>query len=172
MIYDDIDPLPEEFDPQVHWDVPWNHIDEMIPIWLEEGRKRGAKFIVVVGDGGMAGPSYVYHNNPATADDQLSGGGHVLRSIHVSSGIVAEDSYELEDKLEDLMVSEEEYPYGHPDRCEVRIKGTDSWGCHKKRGHSSEAGGRHCSTHADCGKKLEDGSICSLEPGHDAGVHE
>jgi hypothetical protein len=65
-----------------------------------------------------------------------------------------------------------EFAYGDPNRCDLRTKGPDAWGCHKRKGHDTGNGGRWCSTHDDCGFKLPDGAICSLRPGHNNNLHE
>lgn len=81
-----------------------------------------------------------------------------------------------------------DYPTEHPDRCRL-LDGTYydppiiedghsrlHWRCHKKAGHDSANGGRHCSTHRDCGARVEIEpdlhGTCGKEPGHDGGVHE
>lgn len=67
--------------------------------------------------------------------------------------------------------TQQDIPYGDPNRCTLRTKGPDSWGCHKRKGHDTSNGGRWCSTHDECGF-VRDGVVCGLRPGHDNNLHE
>lgn len=75
-----------------------------------------------------------------------------------------------------LVTYGDDYPYGNPERCNLLTKdvggGADPWGCHKRKGHATGNGGRHCSTHTDCGFYIGPSLICRDEPGHDNGIHE
>lgn len=83
---------------------------------------------------------------------------------------------------QDARDPEPRFAYGDPDRCDLRTgfmgvpsgcTNHDTWGCHKIKGHTTGRGGRHCSTHLDCGVYLgDDHGYCAKEPGHDGGVHE